>query len=169
MKKNINIVMLGDSLIARGDWKKLLEVEELLNFGMDGDTTLDLLNRLEPIIQLQPKRVFLMIGINDLSVSIPLEEAFSNYKKIVEKLITNNIEVIVQFLLVTQMPAINKKVKLFNELIIKYSKQKNLQFIDLNSSFKNEKELLREDLTTDGLHLGQKAYKAWAYKLKQFI
>lgn len=169
MKKNIDIVALGDSLIARGDWNKLLQKEHILNLGIDGDTTSGVLSRLHMLIELKPKLVFLMIGINDLSLSIPLEEIFENYKRIVEQLTKNSIEVIVQLLFPTQMPAINKKVKLFNEMIKNYALENNLKFISLNTSFINEKQLLREDLTTDGLHLGQKAYKAWAYKLKQFL
>ena len=169
MKKNIDIIALGDSLTARGDWNKLLQKEHILNLGIDGDTTSGVLSRLHMVIELKPKQLFLMIGINDLSLSIPLEKIFENYKRIVEQLTKNSIKVILQLLFPTQMPAINKKIKLFNEMIKEYALEKSLKVLELNSSFVNEKQLLREDLTTDGLHLGQKAYKAWAYKLKQFL
>lgn len=167
MKKNIEIVMLGDSITYRGDWKKLLENEHLVNLGIDGDTTSGILNRVNVVVELEPKFVFLMAGINDLCMSIPIEDVFCNYKKILEILKEKNINLIVQGTLITQMSAVNKKVESFNKLLQGYCEKKEIKFIDLNRFFSNEDNLLREDLTIDGLHLGQKAYKVWAYKLKQ--
>ncbi len=169
MKKNIEIVMLGDSLTKAGDWKKLLENEHLINLGIDGDTTLGILNRIDILTQLEPKKVFLMAGINDLCISIPIEEIFNNYKKILEVLNKKQIPVIVQLTLLTQMPAVNKKVKIFNKLLEEYCHKYSIEFVDLNHFFSNDEGLLREELTIDGLHLGQKAYKVWAYKLKSFL
>lgn len=169
MKKNIEIVMLGDSITKRGDWKKLLKKEHLVNLGIEGDTTLGILSRIEIVTQLEPKKVFLMTGINDLCISIPIEDIFKNYKKILEILQKNKIPVIVQFTLLTQMPSVNKKVKIFNKLLEDYCHKHSIEFVDLNNSFSNEEGLLKEDLTIDGLHLGQKAYKVWAYKLKSFL
>ena len=105
-----------------------------------------------------------------MCISVPLEEIFENYKKIIEKLKTKSIKVVVQGTLLTQMQAVNKKVKVFNQMLEEYCKEVKIDFFDLNSAFINEEGLLREDLTTDGLHLGQKAYKAWAYKInKSFV
>lgn len=169
MKKNIEIVFLGDSISARADWKKLLEKETLVNLGVDGDTTSGILNRINTVIELEPKIVFFMAGINDLCISIPLEEIFENYKKILEKLKKHNIKIIVEAILITQMPAVNKKVYLFNKMIKEYCLESDLEYLDLNESFKNNKGLLKEELTTDGLHLGQLAYKVWAYKLNKYL
>lgn len=169
MKKSIEIVMFGDSITARGDWKELLENEHIINLGIDGDCTQGLINRVETVVNLEPKMVFLMIGVNDLCTSVPLQKVFENYKKILDSFKNKNINLIVQAILITQMKTVNKKIEEFNFLLKEYCKKQDLLFIDLNDSFKNEENLLREDLTTDGLHLGQKAYKAWAYKLNQLI
>ncbi|MGB6329617.1 MAG: GDSL-type esterase/lipase family protein [Halarcobacter sp.] len=167
MKKNIKIVMLGDSITGRGDWKKLLEEEKLINLGLDGDTTTGILNRINIIGEIEPKIVFLMAGINDLCLSIPLKDIFKNYKNILEKLESFNTKIIVQATLLTQMPTVNKKVKIFNNMLEEYCLSKKILFINLNKSFSNEEGLLKEELTIDGLHLGQKAYVSWAYKLKR--
>lgn len=166
MKKSIEIVMLGDSITSRGDWKKLLENEYILNLGIDGDTTKGVFQRVNRAIEVEPKIVFLMVGINDLCISIPLEEVFGNYKKICEKICEKKIKIVVQATLLTQMPAVNKKVRKFNEMLEDYCNKEKIEFLNLNEPFSNEEKLLREDLTTDGLHLGQKAYKVWAYKIK---
>jgi lysophospholipase L1-like esterase len=100
---------------------------------------------------------------------MPHDLVFENYINIINKLKSNNIKVIVQAIFLTQMKAVNKKVYEFNTLIKDYCEKEEITFIDLNKSFVNEEGLLREDLTTDGLHLGLKAYKVWAYKIKQYI
>ncbi|WP_320034955.1 GDSL-type esterase/lipase family protein [Halarcobacter sp.] len=169
MKKNIEVVLLGDSIIARGDWNKLLEKEHLLNLGIDGDTTKGVLERIDLIKNIEPKTIVLMIGVNDLCLSIPLDEVFENYKKILKILQESNANILVNGIFITQMPAVNKKVLKLNSMIEEYCKKNSLKFLDLNESFENEKKLLKENLTTDGLHLGQAAYKAWAYKLNSLI
>ena len=161
--------MLGDSIIGRGDWKELLGNEHLINLGIDGDNTSGILNRINRVVELEAKKVILMAGINDLCLSVPIEDVLKNYKKILESLHQNSTSVIVQLTLITQMPAVNRKVLRFNKLLEEYCHEQSIEFVDLNSSFSNEEGLLKEELTTDGLHLGQKAYKVWAYKLKGFI
>lgn len=167
MKNNIDLVLLGDSLTKRGEWKTLLDKQNLINLGVDGDTTSGILKRIDTVISLKPKKVFFMAGINDLCVSVPLQEVFENYKRILELLKENGIYVMVQLTLVTQMPAVNKKVILFNELLKEYCEKNSIDILDLSSSFTNQNGLLKEELTTDGLHLGRNAYKAWAYKIKK--
>lgn len=167
MKQNLNVIMLGDSLTAKANWKELLVQDNILNLGVDGDTTKDILNRLNVVIEIKPKIVFLMAGINDMTYSIGVEEIFTTYQQILQKLIANNIKVIVELTLYTTMLALNKKVMLFNQIVVDYCEQNSIEYIDLNPSFCNDENILKESLTTDGLHLGQNAYKAWAYKLLQ--
>lgn len=169
MKKNIEIILIGDSIIKRGSWQELLNKKQLINLGVDGDTTKNLLTRIAYLKSIEPKTIILMIGVNDLCLSTPLDEVFNNYKKILEHLQKTNSKLIINGVFITQMPAVNKKILKLNSLISEYCKKEKLEFLDLNDNFKNEQNLLKEDLTTDGLHLGQKAYKVWAYKLKTLI
>ena len=167
MKKNIDIIMLGDSITGRANWKELLEEEHLVNLGIDGDTTFGILSRINRVVELDPKFVFLMAGINDLLVSVPIDDVLANYKNILEVMKENDINTIVQSTLITRMETVNKKIKSFNELLEEYCKKEGIKFLDLNYAFSDDNDLLREGLTIDGLHLGQSAYKVWAYKLKQ--
>ena len=166
MKNNIEIIMLGDSITARGEWKELLEIDSIVNLGVDGESTKDILNRLNIVLEVRPKYVFIMAGINDLNCSIKIEDVFKNYRLIIDSIKDVGITPIIQATLYTTMPALNKKVKLLNLMLFAYSDANSLEYIDLNPSFIDEDGLLRADLTTDGLHLGQKAYSAWGYKLK---
>lgn len=166
MKKNIEIVMLGDSITGRGDWNTLLCKEHILNLGIEADTTLGILNRIDTVVDVSPNIVLFMAGINDFCTSIPIEKVFDNYKKVVQILKSENINIIVQSTLFTEMITINKKVKEFNDLVKNYCQEENLSYIDLNPIM-SENEILKESYSTDGLHLNFRAYDIWAKEIKR--
>lgn len=162
------IVFLGDSLIARGKWDKHLSIHKIENFGIDGDTTKGVLSRLELILNRKPKKVFLLIGINDFSGFDSIDEVFFNYKKIIEKIKQNNIEVIVVQLLYTQMHPYNKKVTSFNKLLLDYTKENSIKSINMNDDLSQD-EYLKDIYTTDGIHLNSYAYEIFANRLKKYL
>src|SRR5262245_42410399 len=61
-----SIVFLGDSITELCHWSELLQNPSVLNRGIGGDTTQDILNRVDQIYRLRPQKLFLMIGVNDL-------------------------------------------------------------------------------------------------------
>src|SRR5512139_2187826 len=60
------IVLLGDSLTERGEWRELLERNDVYNRGISGDTASGVLGRLDAVVRARPRAVAIMIGINDL-------------------------------------------------------------------------------------------------------
>lgn len=168
MKNNIDIIMLGDSLSARGDWEVLLYPKKVLNLGHDGDTTKGLLQRVFLTNEVNPKNIFLMIGINDMNLYISEDEIFENYKKIIKEIEKTNSKIFIQAILYTQMNSFNKKVKTFNEKIKNFSKEESIEFIDLNDEL-SENEFLKDCYTIDGLHLNLLAYQVWAKRVKSYF
>src|ERR1700730_1769722 len=57
-----SIVMLGDSHTEGAPWRELTGCPNLVNRGIGGDTTAKLLARLDDVLKLKPRAVFLMIG-----------------------------------------------------------------------------------------------------------
>lgn len=166
MKSNIELLFLGDSLTARANWNKLLQKENIVNLGIDGDTTLGILKRLDEVIKLNPKYVLLMVGVNDLCLySSNPNEVYKNYVKVVEKLSSYKIEVILQSTLFTQMPTVNKKILTFNNLLKSYCEKQNYSFINLNPLL-CQNGILKERYSTDGLHLNTSAYDVWSNEIK---
>ncbi len=157
--------MLGDSITAGADWNKLLSKEHILNLGIGGDTTFGILNRIDSVVELSPRIVFFMAGINDLCSSIPIKNVFENYKRILETLKSKNTNVVVQSTLFTEMTTVNKKVKEFNLLVKNYCEREKLSYMDLNLIM-SEGEVLKESYSTDGLHLNFIAYHVWANEIK---
>lgn len=165
MINNIDIVFLGDSLLARGQWERLFPTQNVLNLGVDGSTTKDVLERMDKVVELKPKNVVLLVGINDLNLYTPQEEVYANYRLILEKLKNHGIKVIVIPLLYTQMNTLNTKVTIFNRFIETYVKEnEGFELLDLNEVM-SEFRVLKECFSTDGLHLNTPAYEVIAKKL----
>jgi hypothetical protein len=80
------IIFLGNSITDGCEWSELLNNPKLKNRGISGDTTDGVLFRLSEVTRSQPAKVFLLIGINDLSRGVSKDTVFSNICKIANKI-----------------------------------------------------------------------------------
>ena len=71
MQNNQSIIFLGDSLTEWFELGKYFPGLAIINEGIAGDTTYGVLQRLEAIIKKPAKKIFLMIGINDIFNDFP--------------------------------------------------------------------------------------------------
>ncbi|MGJ0494957.1 GDSL-type esterase/lipase family protein [Aliarcobacter cryaerophilus] len=168
--KSKPIMMIGDSITDRGLWNELLDRNDIVNRGISGDTTIGLLNRIA-INNIDVKKVFLMIGINDLLKGKSVEYVYENYLKILSYYQSNRITPIVQstiFVNDTVNSDINLKVKQLNILLKNYSKTKNIIFIDLNKVL-SPNGFLDSQYTNDRLHLNGNGYQLWADTIKKYL
>src|SRR5882724_10738404 len=65
--KQGSILMVGNSITEFGNWKTLLKDTTVINRGISGDVTFGVLHRVKDITDGKPGKLFLLIGINDLS------------------------------------------------------------------------------------------------------
>ena len=165
------VVMLGDSLIDNAKWTDLFPLEEISNHGVGGDTTADILDRIELIYKAKPEKVFIMIGVNDLYKKNNIDDIQSNYKNIVNQLNENNIKVYIQSTLFVghEQYYINEKVMRLNKILEKFASTSELiTYIDLNEALGNDL-YLNEEYSYDGLHLNGKGYKIWRDIISSYI
>jgi len=101
--KKSRIIFLGNSIMEFGDWKKLLNDSTVINRGIAADNSFGVLERLEEVINLQPGKLFIEIGINDISQNIPVDIIAKNIATIVErvKAISPQTEIYVHSILPT--------------------------------------------------------------------
>src|SRR5258706_2962965 len=66
------VIFLGNSITEFGDWQKLLNDSGVINRGIAADNTFGVLDRLEDVITRQASKLFIEIGINDISQNIPV-------------------------------------------------------------------------------------------------
>ena len=160
--KNAKIMMLGDSITDRGLWGELTKRDDIVNRGINGDTTEGLLHRLDalnPHIQ----KAYIMIGVNDILMGKSVTKIFSNYVKIINILKSKNITPIVEstlYVVKGTPPLYNKKIKKLNKLLKDYASKNGLKFLDLNAKLAPN-GYLEKRYSLDGLHLNGNGYLIW--------
>jgi lysophospholipase L1-like esterase len=174
------VMMVGNSITEGGNWAALLNDATVINRGISGDVTFGVLNRIKDITDRKPSRLFLLIGINDLSRNTPDDIIIQNIFKIVSKIHEDSPEtkIYVQSILPLNETFKNfprqygfsgkmENVKRINRLVKKESQRHLFTFIDLYSKFLDKEGRMQAALSTDGLHLTQAGYSRWVEILKQ--
>lgn len=169
---HLEIIMLGNSIIKGVHWNELTGIN-IGNRGIGKDTTDDMLGRINNIIKEKPKYVFFLGGINDIYKNIATEHTLKNIIEIEQVLAKNEITTIIQSTIysankVENHEEINKKVQKLNVSLKKYAHDNHLIYFDLNE-FLSENKKLKDEFTTDGIHLNTKGYKVWSIELKKVI
>jgi len=163
---NPDIVFLGDSITAASLFNEhFIMPSRIYNRGVNRDTSFDILNRLQEIIYLQPKNVYLMVGINDLYNGIEPIQVANNIQKIYDILSKEGINIHVQKTIQCQPSKCFNTISKVNELNSILSSKFKSKLIDLSEL--NAKSGLRGDLTYDGLHLNKKGYEIWISELRK--
>ena len=175
-----SIIFLGNSLTQNFELAELFQNLSIKNRGIIGDYTSTLYNRLEPIIEEKPEKIFIEIGINDLGINLPNDSLVNNYVKIIDKLQseTPNSKIYIQsifpvkndsqYLKSITNPEVNKNVILVNKELKSICEKKNLTYIDIYSSFELEGQM-NPKYSIDGVHLNGTGYLLWRDKLKSFV
>ncbi|WP_418184920.1 GDSL-type esterase/lipase family protein [Aliarcobacter vitoriensis] len=166
------IVMIGDSITDGAEWYELLNIDNIQNRGIGGDTTDGLLARLDSINQ-SIKKAFIMIGINDIGMYKSIDEIYDNYVKIINTLEEKGIKIYIQSTLYVgknypNSKNINLKVDELNKKLKELAKNKDLTFINLNKILAPN-GYLDNKYTNDNVHLNGVAYLLWADEIKDYI
>ena len=174
-KKMDKIVMLGNSITAECEWAELLDNQQVINRGVIGDGTFDILNRLNDIVEMKPRKVFLLVGVNDLQF-IPLSKIIENYEKIINRLRTETPAT--TLFLVSILPIHNdlrrtgmknEDINVLNSGIQKLAEKYQLTYVDVSAKLKNTEGSLQEDFSLDGVHLNGAGYGLVAKEFANFV
>jgi lysophospholipase L1-like esterase len=170
-----SIVFLGNSLTDQGNWQEWLPEFSIANRGISGDMTGGVYRRLDPIIQAHPKKIFLLIGVNDLLFK-SVEDTFQKYEQIVKNFLDESPATVLY--LQSLLPVNNEvrytgiqkdQVLALNSRIASLAIEKQLTFINVHNELKDESGNLRDDYTLDGIHLNGLAYAKWVAILKPYL
>lgn len=169
-----DIVFIGDSITEAFNFSYAgISKYTIVNSGISGDRVRNLHHRIYPdAIDLKPSKVVIMIGINDLLSEEPntlenyeenIQSLFNEYKKNVEELLANNIDVVCCgviriFKWEHNTVFINEQINLYNSLIQELCSQHNLTFVDYNEVLGNRFGGLDTTFTKDGLHPDETGY-----------
>lgn len=174
------IVFIGNSLTQYFELNEFFKNTNIKNRGIAGDFIDGVTNRLESVIQMQPKKIFIEIGINDLGAGISKDTVIFKYQKLINLLVLKlpNTKIYVQSLFPTEIGSVNfpthctKKVNedivMINAELLKYSEQRQITFVDTYHSFVLN-GVLNPKYSVDGVHLNGTAYKLWAEIVKPYV
>ncbi|NGF55220.1 GDSL family lipase [Parapedobacter sp. SGR-10] len=164
-----SVIFVGNSLTEAGRWNDILPHLPVLNRGISGDISYGVLARLDEITRHRPKKVFLMIGVNDLKRGIPTQNIMENYSRIVQeikraspktKIYLNSILPVNPNKLIESFKSVtNSDIQILNEGLKQIShKAEGVRFIDLHTVLADRNGHLRSEITPDGIHLEVSAY-----------
>lgn len=176
----MKIVCIGDSLTygygvhSEECWVELLHRSlniEIINKGVNGDTTTGILSRSHrDILELKPFYVIIMAGTNDLLLNYSLDNIIDNIKFILKETKSNSIIPI----LALQPPVIDTLAKIYwdkyidyrkiNEHLFQYAEniktftdENDINVIDFYAAFINRGNTA--NLYSDGIHPNSKGHK----------
>ncbi|RYZ63102.1 MAG: sialate O-acetylesterase [Chitinophagaceae bacterium] len=172
-----DVVFLGNSITFWGNWPELLNSAHVKNRGIPGDITFGVLERLDEVINGRPKKIFILIGINDVARNIPDSVILQNYRRMVAAIKTGSprTKIFFQSILPTNSAAgkltshYNKggHIKTINAGLKDITEKEGVVFIDLYSAFADAEGNLPRSLTFDGVHLTKAGYDIWVDILRK--
>jgi hypothetical protein len=155
------IAMVGDSLTEIAEWSGIFPDETIANYGISGDTVDGVLARVPSILQGNPEKVFVMIGINDLRRGHSVSSIIPRYRNLVQALGLGSAHVFVQSTLCTSRDIyVNPRVLELNAKLSIFCgvNPSQCDFIGIASSI-CANDQLDDSMTVDGVHLSPLGYE----------
>jgi lysophospholipase L1-like esterase len=171
------VIFLGNSITQGGDWARLTGDGTVINRGIGADITFGLRARLDDVTRRLPSKLFVLIGINDISKDIPDAVIAAQYRAIVDsvKRRSPRTRIFVQSILPLNPTVKNfpqhydkqPRVVAVNLLLRRMARETGATYVDLWPIFVDANGRLDARLTGDGLHLNQQGYERWVRYLKR--
>ncbi|MBQ1725213.1 MAG: hypothetical protein II022_05030 [Muribaculaceae bacterium] len=174
-----DIIMLGNSLTDGAEWNELFCNPHVKNRGIVGDIVQGIYERMEPILVGQPKKIFILTGVNDVSHGVDGDSIGRAMEKLIVLIKTRSPQT--KIYLQSMLP-FNNEVRLWkllkdreqvvidgNRALERVALKHDVVWIDLFPLFVDENGRLRADLTNDGLHLMGPGYIIWADAIRRYI
>lgn len=162
-------ILLGDSLSLWFPSQRLPGSQLWLNQGISGENSGQIRRRLSAFAQTQPDTIYVLAGINDLRQGVADEVILNNLRQIVQRLRQNHPrgQVVLQSILPARFNAIsNERIRNLNQQIAGIAQREGAGYLNLHPLFTDEQGEMRQELTTDGIHLSYQGYEVWQEALQ---
>lgn len=174
-----DIVFLGNSITDGGEFNELFGMTNIKNRGIRSDVIPGVEKRLRQVTDGKPKKIFLLIGINDVSHNLSVKELARRYESLVKKIRTQSptTKLYVQSVMpinnsIGKYKSLRGKeatIKKFNEEIKRIARENGATYVNLWPALADSQGNLKKAYTNDGLHLTGAGYKAWAGSIKSLV
>jgi sialate O-acetylesterase len=174
-----DIVFIGNSITNGAEWNELFPQKRVKNRGISGDTSEGVFDRLDAVVKGKPAKIFILIGVNDISREIKVETIVLNMKQIVEKIQKESpkTKIYIQSILPVNpdfemfkghmKPDLIKEINQFYQNV---AQEYKVNYIDLYSHFLEDgTDKMNKKYTNDGLHLLGEGYLLWREIVKPYL
>ncbi|OUN76247.1 GDSL family lipase [Alistipes sp. An116] len=167
-----DIVFVGNSITDGCEWAELFQNRHVKNRGISGDRSDWLLGRLDSILTAHPKKLFLMIGTNDLAAGRTPDEIVRDVERLIDRFQRESkwTKIYVQSILPVNGEGFTKYRSHYEHahLIVPTNKrlealchQKGVTYLDVWGALADDEGRLDRRYTNDGLHLMGAGYLVW--------
>ncbi|WP_243156432.1 GDSL-type esterase/lipase family protein [Clostridium sp. C8-1-8] len=192
--KKGQVLFVGSSLMEQFPVNELQQTFDknyvIYNRGISGYVTSELLSSMEEcIFELEPSKIFINIGTNDISLEdYKKEKLIANYDKILtligKRLPSCKVYVMAYYPVNPKVdfPGIDKEQKemMFkyrtntaileaNEAVEELAKKHDYEFINVNEGLTDEEGNLKEKFSIEGLHMWPNAYEVILKNIRQYL
>jgi lysophospholipase L1-like esterase len=163
-------VFLGDKLTEEGNWAERFPELDVINLGVSGDTTEQVLERLHEVCESKPSTIVVMVGTNDLAWRRSVEQIVRNMESILWRLRNElpDARILVQSVLPRDRELADR-VRDINIHLRQFAPTVKAEWVDLWPVFAEEDGEIRPELSRDRLHLNEAGYDAWAEALRAHL
>jgi len=169
-KQAMRIVCLGDSITYGFPWGPSVSWVEMLrealgceviNKGINGNTTGDMLNRFDrAVVKNNPTHLIMMGGINDVITGESFDRIVWNLREMTEKAREAGIKIILGLPTAIDDEYYEKLVERIRQWMRNYAHEQDLKIIDFAAAFYDDYGRLRKELLlADGGHPDISGYK----------
>lgn len=174
--QQVDVVFFGNSITEGGPWHELFGNKyKIANRGIGGDNTFGMKARIADVVKSKPKKIFLMMGINDIGRGQATSWTLKNYEEIIQIIKKQSPKT--KIYLQSTLPLNDKvlkydyllgkeeKIRALNAGIVELAQKYNLQYVHVKEVLADD-YVLKANYTKDGIHLTTDAYLEWANYLK---
>lgn len=167
-----NIVFLGNSITNMHEWWEAFGNANIVNRGVNGAETPIMLEHLEATLAGRPKKIFFMMGTNDLGTRGMNDSAFvaKSVRTALKRCKNESPETEIYFQSI--LPCTTNGVKdvkhipITNDSIKKLCQEYGATYIDL---YDDLTDIANMKISYDGTHLTMSGYRTWCNKIAQYV
>ena len=165
-------VFVGNSITNMHEWWEAFGNPKIINRGVSGAVSNEMLANLESVVAGRPKQIFFMIGTNDLGTAglNTAAQVARNVRTTLKRcqLETPETQLFVQSILPSRQRnlALQKET---NDSLKKICTEMKVTYIDLWNDLLSVSESNNNSHTLDGLHLTASGYRIWCNKIARYV
>lgn len=174
-----DIVFLGNSITDGGEFAELFDMPNIKNRGIRSDVITGVEKRLTQVTAGHPAKIFLLIGINDVSHGLTVDQLAARYERLVRKIREQTPDT--RLYIQSVMPINNdfnryknlkgreKVIPALNSRLQTIAAQNGAEYVDLTKALESAPDKLNPKYTNDGLHLNGPGYRAWTRAILHLV